>query len=178
MNVPVVMPQLGLTMTEGTVSEWLRKPGDLVRKGDLLFVVSTDKADMEVESLAEGTLAQIVIERGRTVPVGTVIAYLEKPGGEAVAGPAPVEDAASPNPTQPAQQVAREQVSAARSESPAVVVDRSRERPAASPRARRLARELGVDISTVQGSGAGGRIVEDDVRKSAGTARSEAAAPT
>ena len=90
MGVPVVMPQLGLTMTEGSVSEWLKKPGDFVRKGDMLFIVSTDKADMEVESLDEGKLAQIVVEPGNVVPVGTVIAYLGEPG------PATIAPAASP----------------------------------------------------------------------------------
>src|ERR1039458_10716664 len=84
MNLPVVMPQLGLTMTEGSVSEWLKKPGELVRKGEMLFVVSTDKADMEVESLDEGKLVQIVVEPGNVVPVGTVIAYLGG-SGDAVA---------------------------------------------------------------------------------------------
>ncbi len=82
MKFSVVMPQLGLTMTEGTVSQWLRKPGDKVQKGEFLFVVSTDKADMEVESMTEGTLSEIVVEAGKTVPVGTVIAYIERPENE------------------------------------------------------------------------------------------------
>ena len=93
MSVPVVMPQLGLTMTEGSVSEWLKKPGDLVRKGEMLFVVSTDKADMEVESLDEGKLAQIVVQPGNVVPVGTVIAYLGGPGEETVSAPPAAQSA-------------------------------------------------------------------------------------
>src|SRR5579862_1462947 len=94
MSVPVVMPQLGLTMTEGSVSEWLKKPGELVHKGDMLFIVSTDKADMEVESLDEGNLAQIVVQPGNVVPVGTVIAYLGRPGEEVVTAPAQTPAAA------------------------------------------------------------------------------------
>jgi pyruvate dehydrogenase E2 component (dihydrolipoamide acetyltransferase) len=74
------MPQLGLTMTEGSVNTWLMKIGDTVHKGDMLFVVSTDKADMEIESLDEGVLSEIVVELGNVVPVGTVIAYLSRPG--------------------------------------------------------------------------------------------------
>ncbi len=89
MSVPVVMPQLGMTMTEGSVAEWLKKPGEMVAKGELLFVVSTDKADMEVESLDEGKMVQIVLEPGKVVPDGTVIAYLGGKGDEIAAHPPP-----------------------------------------------------------------------------------------
>jgi pyruvate dehydrogenase E2 component (dihydrolipoamide acetyltransferase) len=81
MPVPVVMPQLGLTMTEGSVNKWLKKPGDSVEKGEMLFIVTTDKAEMEVESMVAGTLQQIVVELGATVPVGTILAYIEPPAG-------------------------------------------------------------------------------------------------
>src|SRR5260370_24957233 len=142
MDVPVVMPQLGLTMTEGAVAEWLKKPGDAVRKGDLLFVVFTDKADMEVESLAEGTLARIAVEPGRTVPVGTVIAYLEKPAddrdaGTVYGGAAKVTE---PGPVQVSEQLNRHPVGAAVLESASATAERAKG-PAASPRARRVARE-------------------------------------
>jgi pyruvate dehydrogenase E2 component (dihydrolipoamide acetyltransferase) len=75
------MPQLGLTMTEGTVNQWLKKPGDSIEKGEMLFIVATDKAEMEVESMVAGTLQQIVVEPGTTAPVGTIIAYIEPPAG-------------------------------------------------------------------------------------------------
>jgi 2-oxoglutarate dehydrogenase E2 component (dihydrolipoamide succinyltransferase) len=81
MPIPVVMPQLGLTMTEGSVSKWLKKPGDSIEKGEMLFIVATDKAEMEVESMVAGTLQQIVVELGATVPVGTILAYIEPPAG-------------------------------------------------------------------------------------------------
>src|ERR1700722_19261455 len=77
MQVPVVMPQLGLTMTEGAVSEWIKKTREKVKKNEILFIVATDKAEMEVESNDAGTLVQVVVEAGKTVAVGTVIAYLE-----------------------------------------------------------------------------------------------------
>ncbi len=161
MDVPVVMPQLGLTMTEGSVSEWLKKPGDPVRKGEMLFVVSTDKADMEVESLDEGKLAQIVVEPGRTVPVGTVIAYLAGTSSASAprdARPQTVE-VAVPHPAveQPAPASAGElSVKAAQSR---------KDGPPSSPRARKVARELGIDIAQVPSGSPSGRIVEEDVRR-------------
>ncbi len=164
MRVSVVMPQLGLTMTEGTVSEWIKKPGETVEKGEFLFTVSTDKADMEVESMAEGTLSEIVVEAGKAVPVGTVIAYLQKAGAETVSAEQSTETAERslvPEPAQVAGKVSFPQIEASGR-------DRVRRKtPAASPRARRAARELGVDLASVQGTGTAGRIVEEDVRRAA-----------
>jgi pyruvate dehydrogenase E2 component (dihydrolipoamide acetyltransferase) len=169
MSVPVVMPQLGLTMTEGSVSEWLKKPGDLVRKGEMLFVVSTDKADMEVESLDEGNLAQIVVQPGNVVPVGTVIAYLGRPGEETVAVPAAAQSAVVP--AEQALKVVAADASVAKG-SAAVAPAQSRQGGLpASPRARKLARDLGVDISQVPPSAGRERIVEDDVRQFAASAK-------
>jgi D-3-phosphoglycerate dehydrogenase len=169
MNIPVIMPQLGLTMTEGSVSEWLKKPGDIVRKGEMLFIVSTDKTDMEVESLDEGKLAEILVPRGKTVPVGTVIAYLEGAVEAPVLQPARGQ-AASATPAPP---VLQEQAPSAGSEpASGVAVPQHRQEGApASPRARKAARELGVDISQVTPSGGSGRIVEEDVRRFAEASR-------
>jgi pyruvate dehydrogenase E2 component (dihydrolipoamide acetyltransferase) len=168
------MPQLGLTMTEGSVSEWLKKPGDTVGKGEMLFVVSTDKADMEVESLDAGTLTQIVLQPGKIVPVGTVIAYLVKPGEEAAAA----TEVAQAVP----QAVNPEKAEATVVDSVPVVAAAEVHEGGlpASPRARRVARELGVDISQVPPSGGRERIVEEDVRKFATAAQpqpAQAAAP-
>ena len=168
MKVSVVMPQLGLTMTEGTVSEWIKKPGDKVEKGEFLFAVSTDKADMEVESMAEGTLSDIVVEAGKTVPVGAVIAHIEEPGEEAVPSEPPLEAAAQGQAAEPVQAVS----SFLAPQSVGLVKESAeRARPAASPRARRVAQELGVDLATVEGTGAAGRIVEEDVRRAAQATR-------
>lgn len=171
MSVPVVMPQLGLTMTEGSVAEWLKKPGDAVHKGEMLFVVSTDKADMEVESLDEGELAQIVVEPGITVPVGTVIAYLGG-AGEAAASPSATAQTV-PAPAPPS--VAQGPAEAAVETSSTVAGSSRKDGIPASPRARKVARELGVDISKVTPSGGSGRIVEEDVRRFAQAARPAAA---
>jgi pyruvate dehydrogenase E2 component (dihydrolipoamide acetyltransferase) len=169
MNVPVVMPQLGLTMTEGSVAEWLKKPGESVSKGEMLFVVSTDKADMEVESLDEGKLVQIVVEPGKVVPVGTVIAYLGGSGDEVSSQPRTVQAAIAAPPLKSDKM----SVTAAAVEHPAAAsgpLAKSESLPA-SPRARKVARELGIDISQVSPRPGSGRIVEEDVRRFAETAR-------
>ncbi len=176
MGVSVLMPQLGLTMTEGTVGEWLRKPGDSVHKGETLFIVSTDKADMEVESLVEGTLSRIVIEAGKTVPVGTVIAYIEESPGDAQL-PGAAEARAVNSDSRPLPlQAAGSPWTASTVPAPAAP-RRHTGNPPASPRARRLARELNIDLANIHGSGPGGCIVAADVRRSAETARPSSAAP-
>lgn len=164
MKDPVVMPQLGLTMTEGTVSKWIRKPGDKVAKGEFLFVVSTDKADMEVESMTEGTLSEIVVEAGKAVPVGTVIAYIEKAGDEADSSetaPDTAKHGKQPDAIHVESQDATPPTSA-----PTIRSMRGA-RPSASPRARRVAQDFGVDLAMVHGSGTAGRIIEEDVRRAA-----------
>ncbi len=170
MLVPVVMPQLGLTMTEGSVSTWLKKIGEPVAKGEMLFVVSTDKADMEVESLLEGVFAQIVVETGKEVPVGTVIAYLERPGDAAEVSEAPEAAVGAAPPEGPASEAHDAAAGHVETLRPAV----RREGPSASPRAKRLAKELGVDLALVKPSGASGRISEEDVQRYADANRSSA----
>src|SRR5579863_1957441 len=167
MSVPVVMPQLGLTMTEGSVAEWLKKPGEAVHKGEMLFVVSTDKADMEVESLDEGELSQIVVEPGITVPVGTVIAYLGGSGEAVASHSTSAPTAPAPTPTPVVQRPAEAAVEA----SSALTGSSRKDGFPASPRARKVAREMGIDITRVTPSGGSGRIVEEDVRRFAQSAR-------
>ncbi|MBS1850101.1 MAG: 2-oxo acid dehydrogenase subunit E2 [Acidobacteria bacterium] len=165
MSISIVMPQLGLTMTEGTISEWLKKPGDVVRKNEPLFIVSTDKVEMEVEALVEGKLKEIVVPPGETVAVGTPVAYLEG-AGESPA-PAPAKAEAAPAPVETAAPATSETAAPARSNDGRVQ---------ASPRAKRLAKELGVDLATVRGTD-DGRISEDDVRRASESAPAKKAAP-
>jgi D-3-phosphoglycerate dehydrogenase len=167
MNIPVVMPQLGLTMTEGSVNEWLKKPGDIVRKGEMLFIISTDKSDMEVESLDGGKLLEIVVQPGKTVPVGTVIAYLEGASDAVTAQPASAQAAILPQPV--IKEAAPSPI--AKTSADIATSQQQNEGAPASPRARKLARELGVDISQVTPSGGSGRIVEEDVRRFAAASR-------
>ena len=168
MKVPVVMPQLGLTMTEGSVNTWLMKIGDKVNKGDMLFVVSTDKSDMEIESLDEGTFSEIVIPLNEVVPVGTVIAYLERPGDGPAGGATPAKTVVAPPPVapKPAAPPAAEAAPAAKAEpvaAPKAEPVAPKVEVRVSPRARRAAGQLGVDLSKVAGSGREGRIRERDV---------------
>jgi|HubBroStandDraft_4_1064222.scaffolds.fasta_scaffold421139_2 pyruvate/2-oxoglutarate dehydrogenase complex dihydrolipoamide acyltransferase (E2) component len=161
MRIPVTMPQLGLTMTEGTISEWLRKPGDMVRKDEPLFIVATDKVEMEVESMVDGTLQEIIVPSGETVPVGTAVAYLEGVG-ETVMAVSTVQD--------PVEGEARPSLpNDVSTEDPGVAIAArtSDDRAQASPRAKRLAKQLGVDLASVQGTDREGRISETDVRRAA-----------
>lgn len=161
MATEIVMPQLGLTMSEGTVVKWLKKVGDQVRKGDALFEVETDKVTQEVESFDEGVLGKIVVGEGRAVPVGTVIAYLGVPSdgetarvGDGASGRVGAAELRTQN-AEPAQS------SVPSPQPPVTGFVRS------SPAARNLARKLGVDLAAVQGTGPSGRIVEEDVRRAA-----------
>ena len=157
MRIALTLPQLGLTQTEGSVSEWLKKPGDPVKKDEIIFIVSTDKAEMEIESPADGVMGEILIEPGVTVDVGTPLAWLEKEGDEDAASAAVApQDAGSEEPA---------------AVTPALSIPENgrQARGSASPRAQRVARELGVDISHLHGSGPDGRVVEADVRAAAGS---------
>ncbi len=153
------MPQLGETVTEGTITKWLKKVGDKVAIDEILFEVSTDKVDSEVPSTASGYLSQILAQEGDTVAVGTVIAVLSDAPGEPAAAPAPEaapEPAPAPAPAAfeaPAAQPAPERAAAV----PHV------EGMVLSPVVRRLLDENGIDPSAITGTGAGGRITRNDV---------------
>lgn len=160
----IVMPQLGLTMTEGTVVRWLKRVGDRVEKNEPLFEVETDKVVQEVLSLEEGVLSEIVVEEGRPVPVGTVIAYMGAPGEVlADAGTRGRGDA----------EVLRrgDGESGGRGElgtrHPELGTSPSSSFVRVSPAAKKLAERLGVDYRTLRGSGPGGRVIEEDVRRAA-----------
>ena len=162
----VVMPHLGLTMEEGSVVSWRKHLGDRVEKGEVLFTVETDKAEMEVESADSGYLNSIQVKLGEKVPVGAVIATL----GDTLAGVA-VEDASklvSPREVQespaPASKPLAGGVKNISSGGPASAAASASAEFAASPRARRLAQELGIDITAVKPA-RGPRVVEEDVRR-------------
>nr|MDW8081083.1 dihydrolipoamide acetyltransferase family protein [Candidatus Calescibacterium sp.] len=145
------MPKLGLTMEEGVINKWLVKEGDRVEKGDPLFEVATDKVNMEVESPASGVVLKILYPEGATVPITEVVAYIGEVGEEI---PTPGKKAEEVRiAEEPAQrEVVREEVT-------------QEERIKASPLARRLAQEYGIDLATVKGTGPGGRIVKEDVER-------------
>ena len=151
----VLMPRLSDTMEEGVLSQWVKHEGDQVRKGDVLAVIETDKAAMDMEAYDEGVLTRILVEEGASVPIGTPIAVI----GEAAAA------ATAPSPV-PAPDQAERAVVPAPAPAPPTAASPAGRLPA-SPLARKLARERGVDLSTVSGSGPGGRIVRADIENAA-----------
>ena len=169
----VVMPQMGDSIVEGTLTKWLKKPGDHVERDEPLFEISTDKVDTEIPSPAAGTLAEVMVEEGKTVGINTVVARIEENGASGAAAQPPV---------QPPAAAAQRPVAA---EQPPVGAGHARPAPAApvemppppaeesaspaeptgplSPLVRKLARENNIDLSRVKGTGAGGRISKQDV---------------
>jgi pyruvate dehydrogenase E2 component (dihydrolipoamide acetyltransferase) len=151
--IPILLPKFDMTMEEGTIVRWLRREGETVREGDPLVEVMTDKVNMEVEAPASGVLAGLRAQAGERVPVTGVIAYILQPGETVpdheggAASPAHAEGAgASPPPPR----------TAGASRGPSA---------GATPLARRIAREAGLDLAAVPGTGPGGRITEADVRR-------------
>jgi pyruvate dehydrogenase E2 component (dihydrolipoamide acetyltransferase) len=187
----VFMPALSSTMTEGKIVSWVKAPGDKVEKGETVVIVESDKADMDVESFYEGFLAAIVVDAGDVAPVGDAIALLAETeaeieeakakaasagGGSSAPAAAAPPAAATPAPAAAAPAAA---TAAAPAPSPATngaaPVNRPSGRVVISPRARKLAKELKVDLATLQGSGPHGRIVAQDVELAAGKAPSPTA---
>ena len=152
----VIMPKLGLTMEEGVINKWLVKEGDRVSRGDVLFEVATDKVNMEVESPAEGVVLKILYPEGATVPITETVAYIGKEG-ETI----PEEEKKPEEKVETKEEVRVEQEEKKEEVPPSLEVERIR----VSPLARRLAEEHGIDLSRIQGSGPGGRIVKEDVEK-------------
>ncbi|MGI9376462.1 MAG: pyruvate dehydrogenase complex dihydrolipoamide acetyltransferase [Tsuneonella suprasediminis] len=177
MPTPIKMPALSPTMEEGTLAKWLVKEGDTVSAGDIMAEIETDKATMEFEAVDEGTIAKIEIPEGSEgVKVGTVIALLAGDGedaGEVAASAAPKEEAAAA----PAKEAPKKSESASATQGEAAV-PAARTAPKAdggriiaSPLAKRIAEQKGIDLSVVTGSGPNGRIVKADVEAaSPGTA--------
>ncbi len=161
----IAMPRLSDTMEEWTIARWLKKPGDEIKKGDIVAEIETDKATMDLEAYESGTLQQILVKEGETVPIGQPVALIGS-------------GAAAPQPSQPAPAAAQTGSNGAGATAPAAestpkaetstqapVTRESSERGAvkASPLARRMAEEHNIDLSQITGTGPGGRIVRDDV---------------
>jgi len=173
MATDVVMPQMGESIFEGTITKWLKKPGDKVERDEPLFEISTDKVDAEIPSPSAGVLKEIKVNEGQTVPIQTVVAVIDGAGAApAAAAPAPAPAkapappaAAAPAPP-PAARPAAPPPSAAPTQPAAQAVpapQRSGERIHSSPLVRRMAAERGIDLTTVPGTGAGGRISKQDI---------------
>jgi pyruvate dehydrogenase E2 component (dihydrolipoamide acetyltransferase) len=149
MPTPVILPKLGMTMEDATILRWIKREGEKVSKDEPLLEIMTDKVEMQVEAPAEGILRSIRAQPGEVVPVAQVIAYIVAPGEDVPSAVTPIPVAAElPSPA----------VSA-----PVASPLPKRETVAATPAARRVAREKGIELSTVVGTGPGGSITEADV---------------
>ncbi|MGR3809270.1 2-oxo acid dehydrogenase subunit E2 [Jiulongibacter sp. NS-SX5] len=165
----VKMPLLSDTMTEGVIHAWLKKVGDKVESGDMLAEIETDKATMELEAYDEGVLLHIGVKEGEAVPVNSVIAVIGEEGAdfetllkaEAQADAAPAEEPKKEEaPAAPKAEAPKQETKAAAAPAPKTTTDG---RILASPLAKRLAEEKGIDIATVSGTGEGGRIIKADI---------------
>jgi pyruvate dehydrogenase E2 component (dihydrolipoamide acetyltransferase) len=151
----VIMPQMGESIFEGTITKWLKKPGDTVQQDEPLFEISTDKVDAEIPSPAAGVLSEIKVEAGSTVQINTVVATI----GVAGAAPAASKPAAAAAPAQPAAAAP-----APETDTESDVADTEPgERVRSSPLVRKIARENNLDLRQVQGTGSAGRITKEDI---------------
>ncbi|HEY7473215.1 MAG TPA: dihydrolipoamide acetyltransferase family protein [Gemmatimonadota bacterium] len=179
MAVDVIMPQMGESIAEGTLVKWLKKPGEAIRRDENLFEISTDKVDAEIPSPASGTLGEILVHEGQTVEVGTVVATIVEAGEASAVKTEPAPKSASVSKSEPAA------VAAATPAAPADVVmadatgatsrtgdgdgtgglatKEELRRTRSSPLVRNIAREHGVDVSRIEGSGLSGRVTKRDI---------------
>src|SRR6266446_550250 len=197
MRVDVIMPQMGESIAEGTLTRWLKKPGEKVARDEPIFEISTDKVDAEIPAPAAGTLSEIKVNEGETVPVNTVVALIEtEAAASAGAGaqgspakgaapvpapkPAPAAKSSAPEPPRPSARSAATPAAvpaisavpggAARGEIPRAAslaaqgasVEELR-RVRSSPLVRRIAKEHGIDMSRIRGTGLSGRVTKKDV---------------
>jgi len=194
MAVDVVMPQMGESIFEGTITKWLKKPGDKVERDEPLFEISTDKVDAEIPSPSAGVLKEIKIPEGQTVPIQTVVAVIDGAGAAAAApAPAAAPPAPAAKPAAAAAPIVAPATAAKPAPAPAPVpaagpaaastavpqangaAASTTERVHSSPLVRRLAKEHNIDLTTLEGTGAGGRITKEDIE--AAIAGQSAAAP-
>ncbi len=159
--IDVVMPQMGESIVEGTLTKWLKKPGDRVERDEALFEISTDKVDTEIPSPSAGVLAEVLVEEGKTVAINTVVGRVDekgeakaaaKPAAEAVTPPPPAVPASPPPPVAPSPSL------------PVAAPEPTEEELGPlSPLVRKMAREYNIDLRKVKGTGAGGRITKQDL---------------
>ncbi len=180
--VDIVMPQMGESIFEGTITKWLKKPGDKVERDEPLFEISTDKVDAEIPSPSAGVLKEIKVGEGQTVPIQTVVGVIDAVGSAAPApappkvealAPAKAPVAAAPAPAMTPKPAAPVPASAPVAAAPVSTGERIH----SSPLVRRMAKEHGIDLSTVAGTGAGGRISKQDIEALIAAGGAPAATP-
>ena len=163
-RIDVIMPQMGESIAEGTLSRWLKKVGDEVKRDEPIFEISTDKVDAEIPAPTAGVLAEIIVAEGITVPVNAVVARIETEKGAAISAPSATPGPAAPAPAAPAM------AAAAPASTPAAPRPagngnsfEERVRTKSSPLVRRMAADAGVDIAALAGSGIAGRVTKKDL---------------
>lgn len=161
--IEVTMPKAGLSMTEGLIQQWCVKEGEIVEKGDVLLVIETDKSSLEVEATASGVVKKIVAEAGETVEVNATIAWIGEAGEEVADTPSGARSEGAGSPANQNEAAAPVVGSTSGSTYPFKSEQRKEPFVKASPAARRLAREHGIDLQKVKGSGPFNRIVQKDV---------------
>ena len=171
-RIDVIMPQMGESIAEGTISKWMKQVGDEVKRDEPIFEISTDKVDAEIPSPNAGVLAEILVQQGATVAVNTVVARIETEKGAAVTAPAaaPPPPPAAAAPAAPAAPPVARPAPPAEAQRPmrpaAAPSDESAEerlRRRSTPLVRKIAAEHGIDITSVQGSGHAGRVTKSDI---------------
>ena len=177
MAVDVIMPQMGESIFEGTITRWLKKPGDRVERDEPLFEISTDKVDAEIPAPSAGVLKEIKVTEGQTVPIQTVVAVIDAAGAAAAAAPtaarapspapenaaAPKAEAAPPAPAAPAPAPAPPAPATASAPPAAPAMRGNGEKIRSSPLVRKIAKEHNTDLASMEGSGTGGRISKKDI---------------
>jgi pyruvate dehydrogenase E2 component (dihydrolipoamide acetyltransferase) len=176
MPTDIIMPQMGESIVEGTITKWLKKPGDKVQRDEPLFEISTDKVDAEIPAPASGVLQEIKVTEGTTVGVNTVV------GTIAVDGEAAAPKAAAPTPAPPAKEDKKEEKKSVPAPTTAASAPPAQESPEdeearSSPLVRKIAREHGVSLSQISGTGLGGRITKQDIMAFIERPASASAAP-
>jgi len=166
MATEIIMPQMGESIVEGTITKWLKKPGDKIQRDEPLFEISTDKVDAEIPAPASGVLEEIKVSEGTTVQVNTVVGTIATDGEGAAVKPAPEKKPAPAPPAPKAESPAAKTQPApapAPASAPAVPAREEDEHARSSPLVRRIAREHNVDLSRIDGTGLGGRITKQDI---------------
>src|SRR5215469_435385 len=162
MPTDIVMPQMGESIFEGTITKWLKKPGDKIQRDEPLFEISTDKVDAEIPAPASGVLEEIKVSEGSTVQVNTVVGTISSDGESAAAPKAAAEKKAAPAAPPPAPK-AEAPAAPPPAPAPAAPAHEEDEHARSSPLVRKIAREHNVDLSKVAGTGLGGRITKQDI---------------
>jgi pyruvate dehydrogenase E2 component (dihydrolipoamide acetyltransferase) len=168
MPTDIIMPQMGESIVEGTITKWLKKPGDKVQRDEPLFEISTDKVDAEIPAPASGVLREIKVAEGTTVGVNTVVGTIAA-DGEAAAAAAPAKPAPAPAAPDKKQEEKKEEKKSAPAPAPtpapaaASAHAEEEDEARSSPLVRKIAREHGVSLSQISGSGLGGRITKQDI---------------